>query len=231
MENRTALLSELYQKWIKLHDDLRKKHFNLAAPFFSVPHPMESTTPIRPVLLVGKATDGCWYLEEYDKKHNLPVEERVTERLDTTRAFLQNCVLTGEANSAFWKFWNCLQSIDDAPAIWTNIAKIGDRTTNPDENLLKEQEALAISTLRAEIEVYKPRLIVVVTGDFAGRQIVEPVFNPDGANWEKDKSGQWPFWWLKQVPPVLWTYHPQGKSNNELERWCSKAKELLNREV
>ena len=79
--------------------------------------------------------------------------------------------------------------------------------------------------LRLEIKIYRPKLIVLVTGDYAGG-VVTAVFGEQGWQKERQRDG---YWWRNasgRLPAVLWTYHPQRKSRGLVEKWLRQAVRL-----
>ena len=176
----TEELAVLQSKWISLHDALNDsvKDQELAAPFVSAGS--EKSDQGRAILLVGKATWGAFYKEQFDIAKNKSIRERVQERRETTELCIQE---KKNSNTAFWAFRRKLVCIG-RPVVWTNLAKIGAASGNPRSLLLGEQQDLAQRTLRAEMEEYKPALVVLVTSTYAAKEIAHPVFGHD-ESWEK----------------------------------------------
>ncbi len=197
-------------------DDVREL---LAAPFLSITECPLATAGRGPILLVGKATAGKWKIEDFEPDANCPHSDRVEERRLTTHAFLEE--MGRKPKSAFWRFWRNL-SLIGSPVIWSNLAKIGVESGNPQGWYLEEQSELAIRTLEAEITQYKPSLIVLVTSDYAKDQIVYRIWPQD--IWKiSDYDGTC---WIKGIGEglsVLWTDHPQGKPSERLAYWLEKA--------
>jgi len=220
-------------KWDEMYSTIAWPHISLAAPFFSI-HPDSGKVRSNPtILLVGKATHQNWYMDSFDGAKNKPLSERIEEREDATRDFLE--YHANNHRSSFWALYRSLAV--DACVIWTNAAKIGvcrppdeSKPINPWGPFLEAQEKLAENTLQAEIQEYKPDLIFVVTGNDELNCIVDAVFEPED-RWEEGSAVGKPFWFLQSSrgrPPVLHTGHPGFKTAIERNAWIEKAKELLN---
>ena len=106
------------------------------------------------LMVVGKATAG-W------------------DRIDA-EGFVMEEVVTGEYNSAFWRFiiklsteLNNTDYHKDAlqRIVWSNIMKIGIYGGNPYGDAYTYQRELCIELLKKEIEYLKPARLVFVTGD------------------------------------------------------------------
>jgi hypothetical protein len=219
-------------KWDEMHSTIAWPHITLAAPFFSV-HPDLGRVRSRPtILMVGKATHRSWYMDTFDGAKNKPISERIEEREDATRDFLE--YHANRRRSLFWVLFRSLAM--DASVIWTNTAKIGvcrppdeSKSINPWGPFLKAQEKLAENTLLAELQEYKPDLVFIVTGNDELNCIVDAVFEPKD-RWKKGSAVGKPFWFLRPsggLPPVLHTGHPGFKTAIERNAWVDKAKELL----
>jgi hypothetical protein len=76
-------LFDLQIEWIKTYDSIRAScdpdGTEFAAPFLSTPDPNPLECSRRPIMLVGQATKGNWFLPEFDKCRELPLQERVKE--------------------------------------------------------------------------------------------------------------------------------------------------------
>ncbi len=218
-------LQSCQSECVELFFKMRKDNVRelLAAPFLSIAESPPTAGVLGTILLVGKSTAGKWKIEDFEPDIDSPRSERVEERCSTTRAFLS--VMHDKPNSAFWRFWRDLGMIG-SPVIWTNLAKIGVASRNPQGCYLEEQAELAVRTLKAEIAEYKPSLVVLVTSDYAKEQIVYPIWSQrtwtisgfDGTCWIRGKG---------RAPSVLWTDHPQGKSPERLAYWLKKANWLI----
>lgn len=215
-------LDETQHEWIWLFNEMQRRHTSLSFPFLSSsPREYDST---RSILYVGKATEGPWK-EEKEECNCLADYRALPSR------FLNDLPATKKL-SAFWRFGKALSELD-APKrpyqnlIWTNLAKIGVCRGTPTEKIFQEQKALAIETLRTEMKVYRPALVVFVTGDYHP-EIVHEVTVPQ-AEWRRDleRTG---LWWrpaARNLPALMWTYHPERKRRTTLDVWLRKAKELL----
>lgn len=223
-------LAELQIEWIRLHDQLGDSFDGqlLAAPFFSMPDDSRVEGQERPILLVGQATAGCWGIEDFGKARAKSVRECVAERLSCTAGHLEWRKNADQKPSAFWRFRSGLEQISKV-VIWTNLAKIGVQEGNPKWRLVRMQSELACRTLDAEVELYNPSLIVLVTGDFGRHEVVWPMFGRRDA-WQSDAVTGYR-WQERSVfgIPVLWTGHPGMKLATDLQQWLRKARELYER--
>lgn len=217
-------LRKLWREWINLHTVLDKgMPGRMAAPFFSAASPQICTDPI---LVVGKATGGNWWLDEYKKLRKSP-DEAIRNRLSRNRKFVRE----GGNGSAFWKLFERLTILlpepDSRSLIWSNVAKIGCLKDNPEGILLSAQKDLAERTLRMEIEEYRPVLVVFVTGSYAGDVINHALGLRDGEWQHSSKSDpDEGLWWREGAPALLWTRHPQGVAATKIAFWLKRARAL-----
>jgi hypothetical protein len=113
--------------------------------------------------------------------------------------------------------------------VWSNIAKIGTVTGNPEGQYLAAQRQLAVETLKLEIATYRPALLLFVSGVYS-TDIVHEVTAPlVGGQWHRQRE-QEGFWWrdaTPDLPAVLWTYHPERKPLDTTNAWLEKADEML----
>ena len=212
---------------IELFFEMRKKdnyRQAVAAPFLSSADRFLAGPEGRAILLVGKATDGQWKIEDFDPDTKCHYSERVEERCLTARAFVEK--MRDEPKSAFWRFWRDLNQIG-SPVIWTNLSKIGIQSGNPRGWYLQEQSELAVRTLKAEIAEYRPSLVVLVTSDYAKDETVYQIWpqklwtisGRDGTCWIVGSGNR--------TTPVLWTDHPQGKRRERIRYWLEMANWLI----
>ena len=142
------------RRWLKLFDASSEnsliKHKRLAAPFLSYAPNGRAT-----ILYMGKATGGDWFKRNF--------HGRVGERIECTERWI-TAVKNREYHSAFWHFFRELEKLQ-SNVIWTNVCKIGVRYGNPRGEYLRFQRALAIETLRLELRLYRPTLVVFATGN------------------------------------------------------------------
>jgi hypothetical protein len=112
--------------------------------------------------------------------------------------------------------------------VWTNICKIGVLRGNPTGEILRAQSELAVASLRSEIEMYRPRLVVFVTGDFGEQLVGAVVADCEQKTWQKERGHEL-FWWRKPIgnmPAILWAYHPGRKPLSTVETWIQQALRL-----
>jgi len=222
-------LFEIQSQWITKYDEMRVAHGLdgqlLAGPFLSVPDPFEQTSKLQPILLVGQATREDWFLSRFKTNRGKPIHKRVEERLNTTREFLMDPKYNQYKKTDFWRFWKNLKERTGAPVIWTNLAKIGVKTGKIPYKFQSEQKDLALKTLEAEIEQYKPALVVFVTGPFLRLEIIRPFFGMDEDCFNKETK----CCSRKQIsnsPALLWTFHPRSIRKEMICAWLDKANAL-----
>lgn len=177
-----------------------------AAPFLSAPPADYDPGAVTSILYVGKATETPWGLESFLRSPT------ATERRNFTAEFLKRYANTGEYTSAFWRFAHDL-SVRLALAthheisklqnlVWTNLFKIGVVRGTPNAAIRNAQIELSTEYLRLEIKVYRPKLIVLVTGDYAGG-VVTAVFGEQG--WEKERQRDG-YWWRSASGSLMASY-------------------------
>ena len=167
-----------------------------------------------------------------------------------SRRFLED-VFSGKYGSAFWNFALDLakktagRDYDETRPlqnlVWSNICKIGawnGKDMNPKGDAFVEQRDLAVETLRAEIECYKPSLVVWVTHDYGVKSehdvgvIGEITGEADPISWKRELEDTW-LWWRDRTnssPPMVWTGHPQFKQKH-WDTWVRKACELVDLKI
>jgi hypothetical protein len=222
-------LADLQIEWLRLHSRLGEcvQGQLLAAPFLSFHQDIGTNGQAsKPILLVGQATAGNWWLEDFVKARKRSFSQGVAERLACTDGHLKWRDSEDDMLSAFWRFRRGLKLISN-PVIWTNLAKIGVHKGNPKWRLVREQSELACRTIIAEISEYKPSLIVLATGDFGRHEVVWPTFG-EASSW-KDDLDTGCKWQERSCfgMPVLWVGHPGFKQTTKTEIWLRKARELL----
>jgi hypothetical protein len=223
-EGEDMKLSEFQYEWVKLFNELSRENKRLSFPFLSSAPKNYESGKSHSILYVGKSTDGPWN----DEKQNCQTPNQF-------RAIPQNFMkdIAGkEGPYAFWRFARrlggfCSPASPYQNLVWTNLAKIGVLKGTPNEKVFRAQEDLAIATLKSEIETYQPALVVFVTGDYHPNAIYE--VTGSSQEWQRglENTG---LWWraaTKKTPALIWTYHPQGKTNAILQVWAEKARELL----
>ncbi|MGD0191681.1 MAG: hypothetical protein ABSD74_13150 [Rhizomicrobium sp.] len=224
-------LIQIQSRWVQLFQlmdsDPSLTNSRLAGPFVSVP-PAAWDASRKNVLYVGKATHKDWFKEKFVRS---PVLETCRS---STVEFLQE-VYDGNENRAFWRFARRLSEIasgtDQANLqnlVWSNIAKVGVTSGNPTGRYLAYQHELAVETLRAEIDEYRPSLVVFVTSSYA-EEVIRDLVDDDDATWQKKEDADLPWYRRAQagLPSMLWLHHPQRKPLATLDVWLSVAKGLL----
>jgi hypothetical protein len=217
-------------KWLKLFEELYaspRLRGRLAAPFLSAPPVGYDPSAGRSVLLVGQATKGNWYKPEYLKQRS------ATERRRRTRDYFRN--ESPGNSSGFWTFarqlseqlWGTNDFSNLRNLVWTNVCKLGDIKKNqPGPQIFYPQGDLAKETLRLEIEAYRPKLVVLVTGEFADCWVSAVVGDPEKAPWHSAPT----CWWRERrskMPAMLWTRCHPGRAPLKFRRaWLRRAKLL-----
>jgi len=221
-------LKEIQTKWVEKFIEMRKTDEKglLAAPFLSVPFESDFAGKLGTILLVGKATAGPWFLDDFLAKLNSSsgFSDVAEERRSVTLEHLKSRKEKVRSPSAFWRFWESLGEVG-SPVIWTNLAKIGVIQGNPNPAQLDAQAELACETLKAEIDEYKPALVVIAS-DYAKEQIIYPVFG-ERSRWHEHDDG---VCWIDRTdsyPAILWTDHPERKKKTDLFSWLKKAREII----
>jgi hypothetical protein len=227
----TRPLKELWEAWMEKFRGMdRDPKFagNLNGPHITF-KPDGYDLERKTVLYVGKA------LGKRTRKGDLPSVETLQNEF---RRFLED-VVSGEQGSVFWNFALKLSerlATQEGPRlqnlVWSNICKIGVCKGNPGKEIFEEQKCLAIETLRAEIEYYKPSLVMWVTGDYRCEVVGQVVDDLNEKHWDKTLNAKWWFYQRKpmnSLPAMLWTYHPQGKKREMTAAWIDHACNLLQR--
>ncbi len=224
-------LYQVYAEWLALRDQLVEaptpETSGLAAPFFSVPAPTPSKPTSRPIMFIGKATNGEWLSESYENCRSRLISDRIEERRNATKAFLTENKYKRYRGSGFWRMWKALKERTGAPVIWSNAAKIGAKNGNPSWEALEPQAELAINTLHAEVSEYRPQMLDFVTGYFARHEVVAPFLGLP-IDQEKDSRGiVFTHRRSGDEPAVLWTGHPGRQGTQVIEQWVEEAVGLL----
>jgi hypothetical protein len=228
-------LASIEREWLKLFHELRGPlgpDRGQIAPLFLSVRPLGYDPLAKPsVLYIGKATNGQW---------NWKCDPR-SLTVEKTREYTRSFILKEAEtyNSTFWRFAGELskrvaaangQSNQLQNLVWTNLCKIGVVRGTPRERIVLAQRDLAVRTLRLEIEAYRPKLIVFVTGDFGDGIIAELVRDPEWKSWHHNGRKRQLGWWRKpigQMPAILWADHPQGKPLAVREAWLNQVEQLL----
>jgi hypothetical protein len=223
---------DIENKLLQLFQELHNRYPDrISVPFLSVPPANYDPVAVPSVLYVGKATAGPWGLSDFLRSPT------VMERHEFTAAFMKEEINTGEYSSAFWRFGRDLSRQIGLSSrrpihglqnlVWTNLCKIGVVRGNPSGEILQAQGVLATECLRLEIQTYRPKLIVLVTADYADHLLTAAL--GEQMPWHKE-SGPDGFWWREatdELPAILWTYHPERKPQNLLEIWLQQASRLV----
>jgi hypothetical protein len=220
-------LEELDLEWIKLFNGLQtdsKIHGPVTAPFVSV-KPFGYDPSVNPcILYVGKA-EGGYGTEDRDKFLQCPTIDQLS---NATTDFLEK-VKAGKCHTPFWNFARRLSNSNLQNLVWTNVCKLSviGNNGNPTGRLFEVQKDLAIKTLKAEIETYRPHLVIFITGRFAESLIRKVVGDDHDTSWTKKNED---LWWRKkteELPAMMWTRHPQGARRVLLDQIAQVAKNIL----
>jgi hypothetical protein len=242
-------LSEIWKEWLDLFHkiDLDPEKYGikrdmLAGPFLSTTLPDYDPGRHKAVMIVGRATHRDWYVNDFRafKNEGEYSHERAINFL--SRNTLHE--IENNNNGDFFKFIKRISQqisrIDaiDLPIyqniIWSNLAKIGVSNGNPKNTLLRAQVELARRTLLAEIEAYKPNLVIVTHGNYAncertGTDIVHSVFDSTEDPWIEDDNR---FLWYRTggfgSPAIMLTDHPQNPAaKGHISFWVQIALSLI----
>ena len=215
---------------LKLFNDLQadsKIGEHVTAPFVSVT-PSGYDPSVNPcILYVGKA-EGGYGAEDRDKFLQCPTIDQLRK---ATIKFLEK-VNAGKCNTQFSQFWHLAKLLSNNKLqnlVWTNICKLSviGKNGNPTGTLFEVQKDLAIRTLKAEIETYRPRLVIFVTSDYAESLIRKLVGDCKDISWTKENDK---LWWRKRTkdfPGMLWTLHPERKPRVLRDRIVQIAQDIL----
>lgn len=223
----------LQEQWRTKFSEMRREFGDVVTgPFLSVAPPGYDPERVPSVLYVGKALGPNEQMREVS----------VQGLRRRTRRFLGQVIQGRHRDSGFWNFALDLSRAiaehtghpEIAPLqnlVWTNICKIGHAENNPKGGIYEKQEKLAIATLRAEIALYRPRLVFWATWNY-GVEVVRKVVNDsstDDASWMKDlaEEGIYLRASMGALPPMVWTYYPERKSKEDWKRWIECAIKLL----
>ena len=163
------------------------------------------------VLFVGKAT-GRWSNVK-DTNNRKKIREASDQLLDA-----------GGLSSPFWNYMRRLgQQISpdcgEQPLrhiAWTNIARLGYKGGNPEGDNFTQQKAICKKLLEAEISTLKPDLIILLTNNYQWRFVKEFFSSISWQCLPDPHEYAWYGIWRNQTA-VVWTRHPQGKPQTELE--------------
>lgn len=244
---------ELYHS---LRNNIKIDHSRLVVPFASQELHGYQQAQIK-ILYVGKATGREWgfdILSFDDLAGNTGIDQFLEQSQFCTRNFLET-VKEGGYHSPFWTHARKISEIAERIAndkvgfpdniVWTNAAKLGVKSGNPQGRYLDVQLSLARRSLLNEIRFYKPDLIYVCTGCFANGEnrnnpdIIHNVFGKiDDEKWNKISED---FWWRSGLPEsscnfvddylsepiVVITDHPQGRTVETTQAWLRACQTLL----
>lgn len=235
-------LASLEQEWISLFSKLRAGAFprirgaGLAAPFLSTPCAEYEPGGQDTIMLVGKATFNVNTVGMREIGNDYTVDdakERTRSALDAVGEHGEHSAFTSfmldlskAAANAFGK-----QKPQFSNMIWSNLAKIGQIGRNPSGPLIDAQDHLAVATLVAEVETYRPRLVIFATGFYGyGRvnRVIEKLTGlPPGVKYSL--TGDWRYCKPGYPPAILWTGHPERKSDVWWANEIGTALDLLRR--
>ena len=236
-------LKELEGVWLELFADMRQNPDRygidadqLAAPFLSRSDVAYAPGTRATVMLVGKATSGKNTLDNEDVKEKYDLEA-VKLRVG---AVIEEVIL-GVERSPFMRFAQSLSAAISTETgedfgsfenlIWTNIAKIGVISGNPSGAYFNAQMELAVETLAAEVDYYKPSLVVTSTAWFGYgplRRAIPEMWDdhPNHSDRKDEKQNWWVYPAKGERPAFLWTKHPQAKATATLDIWLEEAQRL-----
>jgi len=227
---------KLWSSWLALYSSLLDKGFPVSAPFLPLV-PSEFKKQSKTVLYIGKATNGACDRTAFDSALATSSDLARNQSESFSRAVFEGKV--GRRGASFWGFANDLAEalnpkIENLGNLsWSNICKIGSDKGNPKDCMLTDQIPLAVRTLRHEIALLKPTIIVCVANSYANPVLIPALGNPSNSAWEKSEArpeiGVDNVWWLRRTqstPAVLWMRHPQGSKDSLRQFVLMKAAEL-----
>ena len=91
---------------------------------------------------------------------------------------------------------------------WSNLVKVGHPGRNPGPGSWKVQADLCVEQLRHEVAVMHPSAVVLMTRDFASKEILLQVFGDEG--WTNDVPEEDRVAWKLAPVPVIWMNHPRN---------------------
>ena len=202
---RPLMTPNMHARLAALHDEIASADGKAAQVFVPVGPDRDGNKPV--ILFVGQTTSG-WAEEE---------------RAEFARSWQDAAALVAAppSKSGFWQVVRQITAgvaaelglagpdgrLDDLIA-WSNVVKVGHPDRNPDEPSWKVQADLCVEQLRQEIEELKPVATVLLTRNFAQREVVEPVFGADG--WSFDTEGQDRVAYRTAPSTVVWMNHPRN---------------------
>ena len=194
---------EMHDRFATLYDELVKADGNAAQVF--VPVGPDEIGPLR-LLFIGQATRG-W-------------SEEALEDYETAWRRAVDIVAAPLPGSKYWQVVRRIVAAvgrsvglsdisDRLPEFigWSNLVKVGHPDRNPYEASWKAQADLCLEQLRHEVELMRPDAIVVMTRDFASKEILLPMFGETG--WEQDVPEKDRVAWKLAPMPVVWMNHPR----------------------
>ena len=200
---RPLMTPEMHARFADLYDGLVAADENAAQVF--VPVGPESGGP-PPILFVGQATRG-WSkpeLADFDTAWRQAAD--VVGAPPSRSGFFQVVRrITAGVGNAICKpdaYTDLRTSIG-----WSNLVKVGHPDRNPLPPSWKQQADLCIEQLRHELEVLRPAAVVVMTRDFASKEILLPVFGDAG--WKNDLPTEDRVAWKPGPTSVIWMNHPR----------------------
>jgi hypothetical protein len=230
-----ASLDLLQQKWVEKFAEMKKRlPDQLVTPWLTVEPDGYGSEQIPLVLYVGKASGP-----NQAEQKNLNAEQLRQVR----REFLKSVVSNEFRGFAFCDF--ALQLSDAlkhhtghdgiAPLqnlVWSNICKIGVCGKKPpNATIYGFQRDLAVQTLQAEIEFFKPKLVYWATHKYHLDAIRETVGDEidDDITWANDPSDDRIYTRGPKdgLPAMIRGPHPERKSNKELASWIELACSLI----
>ena len=236
-------LKELEGVWLELFADMKRSPDRygidakqLAAPFLSCSSLAYTSGTQGTVMLVGKATLGMNTLGSNPVQETYSIDAIKSRR----EAVIEEVILKGE-HSPFMRFAESLSNVILTETgknfetfenlIWTNIAKIGVILENPSGKYFSAQMELAVETLAAEIDYYKPSLVVTSTAWFGYgplRRAIPEMWDdhPNHSDRKDEKQDWWVYPAKGERPAFLWTKHPQAKATATLDIWLEEAQRL-----
>lgn len=197
---------ETYNELARLREQMASKDPNVAEVFVPV-GPIITSVPR--ILFVGQSTYGSLW------EAGLPFADAIPKSISHAKECL--------GNAGTSTFWQAIRSIADQvlrtvgagndPELtvgWSNLAKLGQsKTGNPKSDLLDAQAALCVRALSEEIEMMKPDATVLLTGNYADKEILLPAFGKSGWNNNVANEDRVAVKKHEKFGFLLWAYHPR----------------------
>ena len=203
------MTKQQHARFTALKAEMDKKYQKNAQVFIPVGPSKISDIPAR-ILFIGQATGGEWSsesLSDYDKAWDKATNEVAECAPSRTGGFWQ--VVDDITKNTFREIGVQLPAERYCDVIgWSNLAKISKYSGNPNGGALNMQADLCVEQLQFEIQTMDPTAIVLLSGEFARKQILYPVFGEDDWSHDNEERDRVAFK-VVHGRPVLFLNHPR----------------------